>query len=34
VFDTRAAMNAGLQFFDESFRVPLMLFSRHFPRQP
>src|SRR6267142_7083719 len=32
MFDARTAMNAGLQFFDESFRVPLMLFGRHFPR--
>jgi len=34
MFDARTAMNARLQSFDESFCVPLMLFSRHFPRQP
>ena len=32
IFDARPAMYARLQFFDESFRVPLMLFGRHFPR--
>jgi hypothetical protein len=32
VFDAGSAMNARLQFFDEPFRVPLMLFGRHFPR--
>ena len=32
MFDARSSMNARLQFFDEPFRVPLMLFRRHFPR--